>query len=134
MAPRLIRLTVASLAALAIHHAGPAQAQYDNPTMGETPCVVLSHYVTDQRIGQAPIDSLNPPVQTAEAAVANVCGRSVEVELCINYVDPAEGDGAQCFTGFLRPWSRTDIQTVAAPVRFTGPTWNWRWVSGDAGM
>jgi len=139
MAPRLSRLTVAALALTALAAGAlatdaAAQAAYDDPTMGDTPCVVLAHYATDPRLGREPVDPMNLPERRAAAAVANICGRSVEVELCINYVEPMDGDGAACTTATLRPWSRSELHEVSVAAHFTGPIWHWRWVSGPAGM
>lgn len=138
MANNLSSLALASLAAFGVAGvwlvgSGQAQAQYDNPTMGETPCVVLSRYIGDEPTGRRTI--AGDRVHRAEIGVANVCGRSVEVRLCVALVEPPEGEEASCFEGLLRPWSRTEIHTIEAAAPLAGPTIEWRWVTrAEAGM
>jgi len=109
----------------------PAQAAYDNPSMGDTPCVVLSRYVGDEATDRLTVGG--NVVHRAEVGIANICGRSVEVLLCVAYAEPVDGEEQSCFSGLLRPWSSTEIHSVEAPVQLAGPVIEWRWVSDTTG-
>ena len=108
-----------------------AVAQYDNPTMGDVPCVVLSRYIGDELTRRRAVGGA--VMHRAEVGIANICGRSVEVSVCVGYAEPVDGVEESCFSGFLRPWSSTEIHTVEAPVQLAGPVIEWRWVSGTTG-
>ena len=110
---------------------GSAVAEYDNPTMGDTPCVVLSRYIGDEPTGLRTVGGA--VMHRAEVGIANICGRSVEVSLCVGYAEPVDGVEESCFSGFLRPWSSTEIHIIEAPVQLAGPVIEWRWVSGTTG-
>ncbi len=109
----------------------PAVAEYDNPTMGDTPCVVLSRYIGDEPTRRRTVGGTT--MHRAEVGIANICGRSVEVSLCVGYAEPVDGVEESCLSGFLRPWSSTEIHTVEAPVQLAGPEIEWRWVRGTTG-
>ncbi len=138
MARNVLAVAVASLAGVGLGagmlSSSPALAEYDNPTMGETPCVVLTRYIADEPTGRRTIGG--DVVHRAEVGVANICGRSVEVSVCIGYAEELDGEEESCLVGVLRPWSRSELHTVEAPVQLAGPLVEWRWLPRDdeAGM
>jgi hypothetical protein len=138
MARTVSAFAFAALAAAGLVGAGalgssPALAEYDNPTMGDTPCVVLTRYIADEQTGRVTVRGAQ--VHRAEVGIANICGRSVEVSLCISYAEPVDGEEESCFSGFLRPWSSTEVHTIEAPVQLAGPVIEWRWITRTtAGM
>ena len=127
----LASLATFGLAATALVGGSPAHAAYDNPSTGDTPCVVLSRYVGDEATERRTVGG--NVVHRAEVGIANICGRSVEVLLCVAYAEPVDGEAQSCFAGLLRPWSSTEIHAVEAPVQLAGPEIEWRWVSGSTG-
>lgn len=127
----LASLTTFGVATAALFGASPAQAQYDNPAMGDTPCVVLSRYIGDEPTNLRTVGGTR--VHRAEVGVSNICGRSVEVLLCVAYAEPVDGEDASCFAGLLRPWAETEIHTIEAATPLAGPTVEWRWVAGPSG-
>jgi hypothetical protein len=132
--PALALTVLAALGTIALGTLGsPAvSAEYDNPAMGDMACVALTRYVaepTDRRTLDGSV------VHRAEFGVANLCGRSVEVLACVGAAEVVEDQGANCFAGLLRPWSRSEIHTVEVSGPLAGPTIEWRWVrSAAAGM
>jgi hypothetical protein len=108
-----------------------AQALYDNPAKGGAPCVVLSRYVADQPTTGLAADGA---LRRAEAAVENICGRSVEVSLCIDFAEPIDDMTASCSVEILRPRQPSSTHRVEVPVALAGPTWQWRWLPNQANM
>lgn len=98
--------------------AGAAES-YDNPAMGETPCVVLKSY-------QALANGTES--YGAEATVENVCGRSVEIAFCFPFVAPGEDTEPHCTNGVIRPWATSRVEVNDLPARLAGPDYNWRWL------
>jgi hypothetical protein len=125
--------SVAALGSVAggLFGSSSAMAEFDNPSMGDTPCVVLSRYIADEATGLRTVGGA--VMHRAEVGIANICGRSVEVSLCIAYAEPVDGVEESCFSGYLRPWSATEIHTIEAPVQLAGPEIEWRWVRGTTG-
>lgn len=104
------------------HHDVAAQV-FDNPTMGEAPCVFLNRYEVD-RSGAGD----DGPLYRGSATIENVCGRALEVQFCFNYAPNEEGVEQNCFRGPLRPWSRSNVVNPATPARITGPSYEWRYL------
>jgi hypothetical protein len=134
MSPSVPALALAALAAIGTLALGTlgsrsALAEYDNPSMGDMACVVLTRYVAEPTDRRALDGSV---VHRAELGVANLCGRSVEVMACVAAAEVVEDEGSTCFAGLLRPWSRSEIHTVEVSGPLAGPTIEWRWVRGAA--
>ena len=129
--PKLALAALAAVGAVAIGTVGSrsVSAEYDNPSMGDMACVVLTRYVAEPTDRRALDGSV---VNRAEFAVANLCGRSVEVLACVAAAEVVEDEGTNCFAGLLRPWSRSEIHTVEVSGPLAGPTIEWRWVGGAA--
>jgi hypothetical protein len=127
----LASLTTLGVMTATLFASSSAQAQYDNPSMGDTPCVVLSRYIGDESTDLRTVGGAR--VHRAEVGVSNICGRSVEVLLCVDYAEPVDGEEASCFAGLLRPWAQTEIHTIEAATPLAGPTVQWRWVGGASG-
>jgi hypothetical protein len=121
---------VATTAPLGIGTAA-AQDLYDNPAMGGAPCVVLSRYVSDQPTTGLAADGA---LRRAEVGVENICGRSVEVSLCINFAEPIDDMTASCIVEILRPRKASSTHRVEVPVALAGPTWEWRWLPNQSTM
>lgn len=124
-------LAVTFLAVATVAGGTASAADYDNPAMGDMPCVVIAHYAADRPAAGAMAGG--SVSRSAEMAVENVCARSVEVNLCIGFGEPTEGETAGCVVETLRPWATSDIHRVTADVPLTGPSFEWRWVRGTTG-
>ncbi len=102
---------------LAVVGAANAQDSYDNPTLGETPCLVLKSY-------QATNDAQG---YGATAEVENICGRSVEVNFCFPLVAAGEDTEPYCQDGVIRPWATAEVRVDDLDNRLAGPDFRWRW-------
>ena len=109
----------ASAVLIGLGSTAKAAGSYDNPTMGDTPCVVLKSY-------QAIADGTDS--YGAEATVANVCGRSVEVAFCFPFVAPGEDTEPHCTSGLLRPWATSRVEVSDLPAQLATPDYQWRWL------
>lgn len=114
-----ILLSVSSVV-IAFASIAKAAETYDNPTMGDTPCVVLKSY-------QANANGADN--YGAEAEVENVCGRSVEVAFCFPLVAPGEDTEPHCTNGVIRPWATSRVEVSDLPARLAGPDYSWRWLA-----
>ena len=108
---------LALAAAVALIPWAEASETYDNPTMGDTPCVILQSYQTSNG-GES---------FGAAATLENVCGRSVEVTFCLPFVTSEESDEPHCSNGLLRPWGTSHIKVSDLPAKLASPDYNWRW-------
>ena len=112
-----------SAAAIGFASMAGAAETYDNPAMGDTPCVVLKSYQAH---------SNGKGGYGAEAEVENVCGRSVDVAFCFPFVAPGEETEPHCTNGLIRPWATSRVEVSDLPARLAGPDYSWRW-HGHAG-
>ncbi len=95
-----------------------ASEAYDNPGMGDTPCVILQTYQAsngDSSFGAA-------------ATLENVCGRSVEVSFCFPFVTTDDGIEPHCRNDVLRPWGTSRIVVSDLPAKLANPDYSWRWL------
>ena len=106
---------VLPLAAVGTAH---GQDSYDNPMLGETPCLVLKSY-----------RALNNGASGygATAEVENICGRSVEVNFCFPLVAAGEDSEPYCQTDVIRPWATAEVEVADLDNRLAGPDFHWRW-------
>ena len=93
---------------------------YDNPAMGDTPCIVLKSYQANAN----GIESYG-----ADATVENVCGRSVEIAFCFPLVAPGEETEPHCTSSVIRPWATSNVSVSDLPARLAGPDYQWRWLN-----
>ena len=100
-----------------------AGEHYDNPVAGPGPCVVLEEYSV-----RPAATTGEPGGYEADVVIENICGRSVDVALCLVYAKPLEDRDRSCFGGLIRPWSRTEIRGAAIPTRASRPEYNWRYI------
>lgn len=110
---------VSILSVLVVGGAAAASETYDNPGLGNAPCLVLNSYKT----GAGRNDRFD-----AVASIENICGRSVEVALCFPYVEPVDDVDRQCFNGVVRPWAQSTVEISDLPVKLTGPDYQWRFL------
>jgi len=95
---------------------------YDNPSMGSTPCITVDTYRVREVAGGA------LPYKV-DAILQNICGRSVELSLCLVYVTPVEGVDRSCYGSLVRPGSRAQILGAGVPVRVSRPEYSWRYIN-----
>lgn len=100
---------VASLVGASV---GTAQVTYDNPRIGEAPCIVVTKY--------------EATAQQARAAVDNICQRAVEIRFCFQYLGTDGAMGQECFVGPVRGGESALATTTVSAARFTGPSYEWR--------
>ena len=112
------RLAGMSLTLLLLAGGVAAEDGYDNPGLGDTPCLILKSYHAS---------STGDAAFGAVAEVENVCGRSVEVAFCFPLVTPDEGAAPHCQNGVVRPWGSAEITVSDLPARLAGPDFSWRW-------
>ena len=108
--------------ALARPGASATAATFDNPKVGDAPCVNLNRFEVT-RAG-----SEDAPRYRADAVLENACGRSVEVSFCLMYAEAVEGADRHCVEELLRPWAASTVVHEGAPVRITGPEYRWRYL------
>lgn len=97
--------------------AAHAQDAFDNPTLGDTPCLVLKSYqATSNNAGYG-----------AAAEVENICGRAVEVSFCFPLVAAGEDTEPYCRNGVIRPWATAEVKVDDLDNRLAGPDFQWRW-------
>ena len=96
---------------------------FDNPMMGDTPCLVLSRYDS----GRAP-GARNNAQSPARADFENICGRALEISFCFLYAQPVEDEDRACYAGSLRPYERSYAVNPPVPVRIAGPDYYWRYL------
>ena len=99
-----------------------AQA-FDNPTMGEAPCVFLNRYEVE-RVANGD----DSPRYRGSATIENVCGRALEVQFCFNITSNEAGIEQNCFQGPVRPWAKSNVVSEETPARITGPSYEWRYL------
>lgn len=112
-------------AALAATSAALAQDQWDDPAPGESPCVMLNSYDV------APRGRGEERTFGGEAALENLCGRSLEVSFCFLHPGDEEKDRS-CYQGPVRPWASTTVVTQGASSRIVGPEYHWRYLPDES--
>jgi hypothetical protein len=103
---------------------GSALAQdYDNPTMGASPCIVLNDY----RVRTVERGS-ESPLYRARATIENICGRTMDVAFCFVQAEPVDDQDRSCYGAALRPGSVAQVENPGVPVRITNPEISWRYL------
>lgn len=95
---------------------------YDNPMMGEAPCVFLNSYEVEPAGGADDV-----ALYSASATLENACGRSVEVLFCFDYTSEEMGLASRCFDSLVRPEGTASVSQPASPGRIAGPRYGWRY-------
>ena len=112
------------LAGLTAGRAASAAGDYDNPTLGIAPCVVLNSYAATRTSKRKAED----PRYAARAAVENICGRTLELSFCFLYAEEVDGNNRHCVDEMIRPGSGTKVSHEGVPVRVTAPEYRWRYL------
>ena len=116
--PAAIGAVVLGLGAANVSAGNAAMGQdYDNPTQNGRACVVLNKYRTKRRGGGR---------YQASVAVENVCGRTMEVQVCMLYREAVEDSQALCMEDRVRPFSSWNADRVMAAARLAGVQISWR--------
>ena len=113
-----ILLVTLLLAFTAITAPVSAQEDYDNPTLGSAPCLVLKSYNS----------TAQGTTFGADAIVENICRRSIEVAFCFPYLAPAEEAESHCVNGVIRPLAAATIEVEDLPAQLAGPDYKWRYL------
>lgn len=109
-------------ATLGVGAQGLAAAEYDNPSFGSVPCIVLNEFKVEST-GLVPPDA----GYRGKATVENICGRTMDVSLCFLYAGADAESERSCFGGVMRPWDSVDVETKEGPVRVTGLDIDWKY-------
>lgn len=109
---------------LAITHAPMNDAlgqEFDNPLMGEAPCVVIGEFSTSRRG-----DRDDGYVYGAHTELRNLCGMAVEVELCLTAI--SEEPEQLCEESSLRPNGKAVLANSGSEMELVGPAIQWRYL------
>ena len=118
---RAIRLI--ALVTVPLGHGALAQEDFDNPTPGSAPCIVLNGY-------EVQAYQLDPetPLYRGRATIENICGRTMDVAFCFVRTGPYDETERDCYGGPLRPGSTAELETPAVALRITSPEIKWRYL------
>lgn len=111
-----------SMATLGASGARGAEPEYDNPSTGAAPCIVLNRYEVE------PYRNNDSTVFRADATIENICGRTMEVRFCFLYSQAVDGKDRSCFSGPVRPWDTAEVVDPTAPARITRSDYQWRYL------
>lgn len=98
---------------------------YDNPGMGSTPCLVM----TSLKAPGKAVGAGDAAEYMVDATLENVCGRTLDTEICVIHAVASGDPKRNCATQMVRPESTIRIRQSDAAGRVTGLEFSWRYLS-----